>query len=73
MVCFLDYVTIQETAKMWGISTRAVTYKVVAGRIPGAFKKGNLWLIPRDSLRPTDGRVNNRRCPKKEARNEPKR
>ena len=63
---FVDYVTIKEASELWGVSTRAITYQVVAGRIPGAMKKGNLWLLPASASKPADGRVNNRRQPKKE-------
>jgi len=51
---FMDYITIKEAAKMWGISVRAVTYHVVAARVSGALKKGNMWLIPAASKRPLD-------------------
>lgn len=52
----MDYITIKEAAAKWGISTRAVTYHVVSGRIEGAIKRGNLWLILRNSPRPSDER-----------------
>lgn len=52
----MDFMTIKETAKKWGVSTRAVTYHVVAGRIQGAVKRGNLWLIPQDADKPSDER-----------------
>lgn len=53
---FMDYITIKEAAAKWGVSTRAVTYHVVNGRIAGAIKRGNLWLIPQNSPRPSDER-----------------
>ena len=62
---FSDYITIKEAAEKWGVSTRAITYHVVAGRIPSVMKKGGIWLIPHDAQKPADGRVNNRRQPKK--------
>lgn len=52
----MDYITIKEAAEKWGVSTRAVTYHVVAGRISGAIKKGNLWLIPTSAPKPADRR-----------------
>ncbi|WP_415534280.1 helix-turn-helix domain-containing protein [Ethanoligenens sp.] len=52
----MDFMTIKEAANRWGVSTRAVTYQVVAGRIAGAVKRGNLWLIPQDASKPFDGR-----------------
>lgn len=52
----MDSMTIKEAAEKWGVSTRAVTYHVVAGRIKGAVKRGNLWLIPLDANKPSDER-----------------
>ena len=52
----MDYITIKEASEKWGVSTRAITYHVVAGRIEGALKKGNLWLIPSSAPRPEDRR-----------------
>ena len=65
-----DYITIKEAAEKWGVSTRAITYHVVAGRIPGVIKKASVWLIPVDAQKPADGRKNNRRQPKKADMNE---
>ena len=53
---FMDYITIKEAAAKWGVSTRAVTYHAVNGRIAGAIKRGNLWLIPHNSPQPSDER-----------------
>jgi hypothetical protein len=52
----MDYLTVKETGKKWGITARAVTYHCVAGRIKGALKKGNLWLVPANAEKPHDGR-----------------
>ncbi|WP_347488026.1 hypothetical protein ABDB91_12400 [Desulfoscipio sp. XC116] len=46
----------KEEAAKWGVSTRAITYHVVSGRIEGAIKRGNLWLIPQNSPQPSDER-----------------
>jgi len=43
-------------AEKWGITPRMVNYYCTAGRIPGAVKKGGLWLIPKDAEKPKDGR-----------------
>jgi hypothetical protein len=62
----LDYLTAKETGEKWGITARRVAYLCENGRVPGALKKGYVWLIPNDADKPADGRVNNRRRPKKE-------
>lgn len=48
--------TVKEAGEKWGLGTRIVTLYCVEGRIPGALKKGNLWLIPADAARPADKR-----------------
>jgi hypothetical protein len=60
-----DFITIKEAAEKWGISTRAITYHVVAGRIPGVMKIGNIWFIPATAPKPEDLRKYNYRRPKK--------
>jgi hypothetical protein len=50
----MDYLTVKEAGKKWGISARMVTYHCVAGRIEGAIKKGNLWLVPANAEKPKD-------------------
>lgn len=53
----LEYLTGKEAGEKWGITPRMVNYYCSAGRIPGAIKKGNLWLIPKDAEKPVDGRT----------------
>ncbi|MEA5012239.1 MAG: helix-turn-helix domain-containing protein [Angelakisella sp.] len=52
----MDYITVGEAAKKWGVSPRSITYHLVAGRIEGAVRKGHMWLIPSASPKPTDKR-----------------
>jgi len=52
----MDYLTVKEAGEKWGITGRMVTYYCEAGRIDGAVKKGNLWLIPADAEKPADER-----------------
>lgn len=53
---YMDYITAQEAADKWGITRRRVQILCVDGRIEGAIKKANLWLIPKDTEKPADGR-----------------
>ena len=57
----MEYMTVKELAKQWNISSRMVTIYCKEGRIPGAIKKGNLWLAPSGVKKPEDNRKNNRR------------
>lgn len=52
----MNYITIKEAAEKWGVSTRSITYHVVSGRIAGAVKTGNTWLIPKEAAKPKDKR-----------------
>ena len=55
----MDYLTVKELGEKWGITSRMVTVYCKEGRLPGAVKKGNLWLIPIDVDKPEDNRRNN--------------
>ena len=52
----MEYLTVKEAGEKWGISSRMATIYCVEGRIKGAIKKGNLWLIPKDAKKPDDRR-----------------
>lgn len=52
----MDYLTTKELAQKWGITDRRVLQYCNAGRIEGAVKMGNTWLIPKNAEKPTDGR-----------------
>ena len=52
----MGYMTVREAGEKWGLGIRAVTLYCSEGRLAGAVKKGNLWLIPVDAVQPTDRR-----------------
>ena len=51
-----DYKTVEEIAKIWGITTRQVHHYCTAGRIPGVMKISRFWMIPENAQKPLDGR-----------------
>ena len=51
-----DLITAKEAAEKWGISARRVGKLCSSGRVVGARKKANLWLIPDDLEKPKDNR-----------------
>ncbi len=51
-----DYMTVQETAKLWGISERQVQKLCKANRIEGVIHLTRVCLIPRDTEKPADMR-----------------
>lgn len=49
--------TAKELAEKWGVTVRMVTLMCTEGKIPGAKKFGNSWVIPKDTEKPLDGRT----------------
>lgn len=52
----MDYMTTKQAADLWRISDRRVLQYCNNGRIEGAEKMGNTWLIPKNAVKPIDGR-----------------
>ena len=52
----MEYLTVKETGMKWGITSRMGNVYCSQGRIPGAIKKGNLWLVPETAKKPEDQR-----------------
>ena len=52
----MDYISISEAAKKWGITPRRVQVLCAQGRIPGLTKFGRSWAIPKDAEKPEDKR-----------------
>ena len=52
----MDYLSAKEVAEKWNISRRRVQRLCVEGRIPGAFKLSDVWVIPKDAKKPADRR-----------------
>ena len=55
----MEYCTVKEIAKNWGISSRMVSIYCKDNRITGAFKMGNMWLVPQNAEKPLDLRIYN--------------
>ncbi len=52
----MEYIKVSEAAARWGISSRRVRILCAEGRIDGVIRKGNLYMIPAEAPRPSDGR-----------------
>lgn len=48
----MNYYSVQEIAKKWDVTPRAVQKWAKAGKIPYAKKMGHAWLIPEDATKP---------------------
>ena len=55
----MEFLTTKQAALLWGISPRRVAILCEQGRIEGAVKAGNTWLLPPDAKKPADGRLKN--------------
>ena len=61
------YMTLKEAAEKWGIGDRRINTLCLEGRIEGASKIGNLWVIPVDTPKPDDNRIKPGKYIKKKA------
>jgi len=53
----MEYMSAKEAATFWGISARRTAILCEQGRIDGAAKVGNSWIIPKTSKKPMDARI----------------
>ncbi len=52
----MEYMKVSKTAEKWGISARRVRVLCAEGKIDGVIRKGNLYMIPANAVKPTDRR-----------------
>ena len=53
----MEYMSIDDAAKKWGLSVRSVQILCSNGRVPGAVRLSRVCMIPRDAKKPADGRT----------------
>ena len=54
----VKYLSPAKIAEKWGdVKARQVTLYCELGRIPGAYKVSNNWIIPADAEKPADARI----------------
>jgi len=53
----LDFMTAKEASEKWGITIRRVQALCDRGQVPSAVKLGNMWVIPKNTPKPLDGRT----------------
>ncbi len=51
-----EYMTVQEAAKKWELSERRIQKLCAEGRIDGVIHLSRVWLIPKGTSKPADGR-----------------
>lgn len=52
------YMSAREASYKWGVSESRVHKLCQAGRIPGLERFGRSWVIPADTEKPSDPRMN---------------
>lgn len=52
----MNGMTAKEVAEKWNITPRQVQLLCAKGRISGAVRFGNAWVIPSNAKKPKDGR-----------------
>lgn len=53
----MEYMTVREASKAWGICDRRIVTLCNEGRIDGVKKFGKSWAIPMDAKKPMDNRI----------------
>ena len=53
----LDWITPLQAAEKWGIKERQVQALCSQGKVAGAIKLSKVWIIPKDTPKPVDGRT----------------
>lgn len=53
----MEYLGIAEIAEKWGISKRRLQTLCADGKIQGATRFGKVWMIPKTTQKPLDGRT----------------
>ena len=52
----MEYIKVSQAAEKWGISSRRVRILCAEGKIDGVVRKGKLYMIPENAMKPKDGR-----------------
>lgn len=53
----MEYIKASKAAEKWGISPRRVRVLCAEGKIDGVIRKGKLYMIPENAVKPMDGRL----------------
>ena len=53
----MDLMTTKDASEKWGISVRRIQVLCDNGKVSAAFKLGGIWVMPKDTPKPIDGRT----------------
>lgn len=52
----MNYIKVSEAAEKWGISARRARILCAEGKVEGVVRKGKLYMVPENAIKPLDGR-----------------
>ena len=52
----MHYIKVSEAAEKWGISARRARILCAEGKVEGVVRKGKLYMVPENAIKPLDGR-----------------
>ena len=64
----MEWMTVKDAGLFWGVTTRRATILCANGKVKDAERLGNIWVIPKGTPKPIDGRTKAARSGKLEAR-----
>ena len=67
--CDMEYMTTKEAADLWGVKIRQVQALCEKGQIGNASRLGSIWVIPKGTSKPIDGRAKQAKCIKTKVQN----
>ena len=53
----MEWITANDIAEQWGMTKRRAQFLCANGKVDGALKLGNMWVIPKGTPKPIDGRT----------------
>lgn len=53
----MEWITAKEAGAIWGISPRRAQILCEQGKVACAERLGNMWVIPKGTPKPIDGRT----------------
>lgn len=53
----MEWMTVKEAGLLWGITPRRAQILCANGKVEGAQRLGNIWVIPKETPKPIDGRT----------------
>lgn len=57
----MEYISVKEASKRWGISERRIKKLCEDNRILGAIRFSRIWMLPKDVQKPADMRKKRKR------------